>query len=546
VPGIPAELEAVVQRMMKKSLTERYSRPIDVAKALEPLVSQVLPLHPVMVELEWPDKPPHDQAPRVAVEEPPGSEWGRDGQGPTTAGVALLTTHQSASPEHRALSGSVFPDLDLGPEPPLIEPRSSGVVPRSSTKTLAHKPLQVGLGMAFLFMGLIALVVLLFGRGLSDRPTWDDPLRKGVSGYWPIEVKGLGESSTGPLTSLNEAVRKAGGRPVSILIGKDDGPVGVRGTLSFARGRYHIQSQPGRSARSIRFDLSEKNSSPAIQVPNGTLKIEGLTILFDYGRVVRHVDRVQPAFDVSGNLVLRNCHLIARGRPAGRRGIDFRGGKLVAEGCVFEGFDGAAIDYQAVDGSEVSLRNCLFVPPSADGRLPGWVLRVTNVSPGSGEDTLPRLALERCTILGQGALSLSGFSSQRPLTVDVRRVAFQTQNLLMARAEEFPGSLRWSGEQNIYDVQRSWGVTLPRGVDGLSGAEDFTSWQKSLGSEEHGSRAQVLDLPIAKVSNSYHVVPVDYAPVHFEGGAAVGIEPSRVGPTSMGALARPVDDFGKD
>jgi hypothetical protein len=102
VPGLPAGLEDVVRRMMKKAMEERYQSPLEVAQALEPFVAGAASLSQI-IPIPVPAPPPrpigaarrrgriptrprtrgHRPSPRRSAtrRRGPPSRWGRAGPG---------------------------------------------------------------------------------------------------------------------------------------------------------------------------------------------------------------------------------------------------------------------------------------------------------------------------------------------------------------------------------------------------------------------------------------------------------------------------------
>lgn len=539
VPHLPVGLDDVVRRMMKKNPADRYERPIEVARALE-IYLNGSPLTQATTSSQWTAPPLAEPVAEVGSRQaaaPMGSDW-ELAQGGRVADGAGQATPRTPAPDQKSGSGSIFPELDLGPEPSLLDPRSPGVKSRSTTMTLGPRPLQIGLGVVVAVIVVLAVVITLI-RGLGLPPQAESgELKKTAAGVFPIEVEGGGDGVAQAVWTLNEAVQRAGGRPGAILIGQDDGPLVVKGGVNFAQGRYSLLARPLGAPRALLFDLSDPSTGPAVRVrASSSLTMEGLTLIMDYGAIARRGEEAPPGLEVAGNLTLKNCHLIARGRAAGLRGIEFKGNRLELDGCVVEGFDHAALAYEASRGSDVVLRHCLFVPPRSEGRLPGWVLRVNSNPVGKADLDPPRIHIERCTILGRGALVVEGFRAERPLTIEAQGLVVRGQHLLMAASQEFPEALLWSGEHNRYQIQGAWAVLAPSGLDPLSGGAGFSEWQETFQSREQDAKRQTIVFAADKLAANRAVSPADYVPLDL-GDERVGIDPARVGPEASKSGAR--------
>lgn len=542
VPDLPAGMEEVVRRMMRKNPADRYARPIDLAHALDPFVTGSVTIDPTPppgwsaaptggppLDSLAPEPRKNAGADVVAV-----AEWDDDPEpGHHGAEVSTAGPSQSHGPTisggGNSGPGSVFPELDLGPEPPLLEAHSKPAPSRSRSQTIIiPRTSPVRLGLLVLVVAIVALLALLVRGFLASGGLGGGADRSKDS---RIEVRGAGETTSEGVATLTEAIKRVGGRPGAILIGKSDSPLKVRGGVNFAQGRYTLQGQPLGSPCGLLFDLSGAVPSPAIRVrANCSLVIEGLTIWVDYGSSARRGETLPAALEIGGNLLVRNCHLIARGKPAGLRAIEFRGAKLELDGCVIEGFDDAILDYQATRGAEATLRDCLLLPPRGDGRRPGWALRANYLAGGQTAPAPPRLALEHNTILAQGILAIGGFNDEQPLKVETRANLLRAQNLLMADPADFTTGLQWTAQANRYDIQAIWGVQPPSGLDAIDEAAGFSAWQKTFGDAESEPLASRTQLPSDSQPINRAIDPHDFTPDASTNKAGAGINPDRVGP----------------
>ncbi|MFO0960818.1 MAG: serine/threonine-protein kinase [Isosphaeraceae bacterium] len=550
VPNLPVGMDEVVRRMMMKNPADRYARPLDLARALDAFVTGEAAPEPAS-RAGWasppPSGPPLDSvAPLPRANVVAVAEWDN---GPEEA--VAETQVATAGPSHTQGSagsgsggasggtGSVFPELDLGPEPSLLDSHTRSATARSRSQTVVlPRTSPVRLGLLVLIVALAALLALL-ARGFLASGGLGPGAANGHGKDAPIEVLGAGEVAAEGVANLNEAIKRVGGRPGSILIGKADGPLKNRGGVNFAQGRYTLQARPLGDPRGIHFDLSGAGTGPAIRVrANCTLTIEGLTLWVDYGSSARRGEVIPAAVEIGGSVLMRNCHLIARGKPAGLRAIEFRGSKLELDGCIIEGFDEAILDYQATRGAEVTLRHCLLVPPRSDGRKPGWALHATYLAGGQSALPPPKLVLEHDTILAQGILAVDGFNAQQPIQVEAHANLLRAQNLLMCSPVEFAGGLNWAARENRYDIQSAWGVQPPGGLDTLEGAAGFAAWQDRFQDREAQPHASRVQLPTDSQPISREVAPADFVPDEYAYNAKAGIDARRVGPANARANAR--------
>src|SRR5262249_26014727 len=143
--------------------------------------------------------------------------------------------------------------------------------------------------------------------------------------------------------------------------------------------------------------------------------------------------------------------------------------------------------------------------------------------------------LERVSAVGQGLMSLEGFSAKEPLDLVVQNTLVKADALLMWRSPDadFTKALDWTGSGNRYDIGGSaWVVRPPEGPDSFADAlpgspTDLDSWVEAIPGDSN-ARAQSVRFP--KTSRAGAHQPKDFVPEDGNGPPKAGADPAHVGP----------------
>ena len=522
--AVPEGMAAVVRKLMAKAPGDRYQRPAEAARDLEPFVGAAWTLAeveaaPPLPALARPDE--EGTAPTRPEVMRPGSD-AELGPGPDTPAGS------STTPLVDGLS--LFPQLDLGPALNLSGSRTEDRKPQP-----ARVPAE-GSRRKLILVGLAVMVVAAAGATFAAlggrRPkTPATPTKPAVVETPETPSKGpladitvrWADGSEEPAASLVDACRRAAGKGAEVLL-RNARPLrfDVALPISVPEGSLVVRAAEG--ARPVLL-LSFKGANPWLRTrTRGSLTMVGLSFAAD--APAGDGTRGPSLFETRGDATFRRCafattahHLVA---------VTAEGGSLSAEDCAFEGFDNP-VSAAGFPNTTLQVNNCLFergpVVPSALG----WALRVKREA-GVG-DGPRRVKVERCTSVGLGLLDLEGFSAAGPLSAEVRGTVVADQGLLMWRPEPsaFPAALKWTGGSNRYALSGPGWVTLPpRGLDVLAGGPtDLEGWQKAMPGDA-GGRDGPVKLAGGGRAQAGAIDPADYAALGEE--KPVGIDPSKVGP----------------
>lgn len=419
IPGFPAGLAAVIQRMMRKSPDERYATPLQVVQALDPYTDEPssaggrIPEPAIVVTpIASPLGPSPQQAPAKAavllhdgIEPAPALVKTIAGvDGTETTPLAATETGSGANPDDTAglLPGQLGdyepsdPDfplfLDLGPEPslseglsrpkprPATEQSTSATSAVTSTRRLTSLWLWGAVALTTTVMVLIGLVVMI--RSLTTTPAETssklhvlpsgkakskpkaDPSRGNLNTESPIVVRTEGDNQQlFPAHQLIEAIQTAMGGHGWVEL-RNRGPIHLAGdqTLNFGsgRGRLIIRAVPGFQPV-IEIDL--KGSRPFLTTGSGvSVELSGLTIKANYP--LQGPGATSPALIVAaGNAKIDRCAFKVMGgsHPKGSRALVFTGGVLEINRSWFQGFD-ETINITAMNRTPARIRQTMIVP----------------------------------------------------------------------------------------------------------------------------------------------------------------------------------------
>lgn len=465
VDHVPEGLEAVVRKMMSKAPQQRYDRPIDAARALEPYASRgrlpALESEPEPELSLW-DSAQATRGTSVAV----GAKLPRGGSEqdfPVGQAATGVSGRESTSDPF-----GVF-RLDLGPEPSLSEGLSRTRSRSSDSKLMLSPPLKAWLVGA---AGVLAclLFALALGRGCEDSAP---PARTGSS--LPIKIqppppviKDTAASSpfvvqytTGepqPEETLADAIRRAAGRAATILVNSSEAiEISVDRPIQVSGGAVRIRGGPDARTR-LHLRYSKPTSFLQIE-PNSSLELSGIAITAE-----RSTGTNQPAaiIEAGGNLTLERCSFVAQDGGRAFRALSTHGSRVTITGCWFDGFE-SPLAAKLFSNSELRIQQSVLLTtdPVTDAvsMKAGWPIQVScEVSHTGGKR---RLILDHVTTVGAGLLRVSGQLQAAPLSVHVAESVVRGEALLCwAAASAFPEGLAWSGSKNRYSLLgEAWVIT---------------------------------------------------------------------------------------
>jgi hypothetical protein len=140
------------------------------------------------------------------------------------------------------------------------------------------------------------------------------------------------------------------------------------------------------------------------------------------------------------------------------------------------------------------------------------------------------LTVRRCTIRDACLLRADDFHPTAPLGVTIDATAVQAGVLMAWKSESgpIPGCLKWSGQDNLYDLSRASRVICLQGpAAALDGPNDNDAWAKLM--VERKSQDRQIPFPDPTSMNPASPRPEDF-PVQDKDGLPVGADPTQVGP----------------
>jgi serine/threonine-protein kinase len=556
VPEVNPGIEAAIQKMMRKSMEERFQTPLEVAKALEPYAPTV---PPTLIEILA-----TATATRVATTASGALEAAatvvssRAGAGGTPDSADLASARSSsglgASPSPSTeLSGSdplgMIPKIDLGPAPPLS---LSASVSASNTRVLKNPFPQIprrqlllaaAVAGALLILATLAVILssLLGGSGGGSTSLTNGSPRVSKTGN---DAEGQGPQSRGPNEShadievfnaggeahseatLVDAFRWAVGRRGCRIVLGNTKPIelDVANPLDLSGGELLIEARPG-TRPSINVLLT--GGQPFLKVnPQATLTVRGLT----FG--VIHSDLKTPAppvvIEALGNLKLDRCEFTARASERNMHALVLEGLRTTITGCVFRGFD-CPIVFRAYPSSTVDINQSLFVRDQA-GTPSSWAVCAEHRSAEATKGDR-RISFHHCTVVAGGLLAVERFTKEQPLTVVVDHVSLRAPALLLTQKDAFPKSVHWSGKSNRYQItSAAWVRQAPQGFDNVPDSpSELGAWRTVTGSEADSAEdafklAHEGDPPY----EAHDIAGFSMAP--RTGEETPGIDPAKVGP----------------
>lgn len=553
VPGVPEGLDAVVRRMMGKRAEDRFARPREAARALEPYALAEVPdavgdPHtpplPLAVRKEnatvVENGTPAGQAPPVSVL----SRSASDSMLAPTSGVGAASAPSWPPPPTSGSRPSDPFGIDFGPPEPLAEVRSGT---RSSTRSgtgdgdRARPNLWVALG-------ALSAVLLVLGALAAYRAGWFSRAAPGPAGQGREDVAGPAAPAKGPEPppaplrvvykdgdtwtppNLLDAIERAAGNDAEVILANAE-PISIRvdRPIRLSDGRLTLRAADGTApVVAVTFGAA---TTLFETLPRSQIRLVGLTL-----RVESAPAGGAPAtlLGSHGEVSLERCAIVAA--PGGRavRVLAAEGRRTRLAGCWIEGFD-APLYLRMLPGAEAELSQTMIVRTGEADPASGWA--VTAVASPLPLVAPRRLVLDRCTVAGTGLIRAEGFGAGAPpLRVEVRDCAIRVRSLSMW-AGPFPGGLDYQGRGNLYRVASpAWVVQAPGGVEPIpDGPANFEAWAAGPGREE-GSRA--LDFRFRDDAPSDGHVPSDFA-LRDVDPPRPGADPARVGPEASAASGDP-------
>lgn len=445
-PGTPEGLDAVVRKMMAKSPADRYARPADAARALEPFARNTklsTPGHADRARSLWDSATAG--APGADGSPPPGSE---PGLAPVGAAIAAPPAQESSSDPFDLFK------IDLGDEGSSSTPASTAPRTRTTDQPAPRPPLPRWLlALAPLALGL--LLVALVTRGcekspeqrVAPRPPLQPPPRQPtLLREAPITVEYRNGDAV-KAESLADAIRLSAANRSSEVVLRNEAPldVEVASALSVTEPVVIRAADGARPSIRLRFQAAE----PFLVVaPHATVVLEGLDIVVE----APAAGPAPPAvFQVGGRLQLDRCTLIARAPGPALAAVLFSGRNATLSGCWIEGFR-PAVRATLFPGSNLHVQQTVLHPGSADPAAAGWALELVSAATGRGSGER-RIALHHVTAVGIGLAGLEKVTTAMPIRFDVASTVVSGRALLRwGGAQAFPDGIVWKGEANLYDL----------------------------------------------------------------------------------------------
>jgi hypothetical protein len=503
VPGLPAGLEAVVKKMIKKSPGQRYATPLELALALEPFceggggagagggeyalagVGRSATVSPVATTQTLKIAPPATEPMTEPALAPVSAA--------TRVAAPILPTSLPGAGRAQAVSNSdslldLSLSVNLGPEPALSDGLGSArfktkarVKPKVETTTEAeaaspssavqtqeegNRWLLLGAAAIALLVVVVGGAIALRGLGRDGKATAENVVPKNnETSTKSTRDRGVEKSGTASKGGLI-APRKPEPRGKEVAVVAADGTRAIEPNLVSAMraaigGKGHVllmNRTPYKVSAAEAISMSggllvikaDEGCQPVLHVEvkgrKPFLSTRGETTLRIEGVtiVATYLEpglEPAPVIEAGGNVELDRCAFKVEGPAAGTRALALDGGSLVADGCWFENFDWA-IDASCYAGSSTTLRHCMLVRTQRDdasGASPLGWAVRLRSMPGGTGQTGRRLRLDRCTVKGKGFLDLAGFSPHARASVNLTNCAVRT-NALLAWEPDAPPS----------------------------------------------------------------------------------------------------------
>ena len=565
VPGIPASLDAIVLRMMKKKPEDRFQTPQAVAEALAPFDDEEITPHPRSLAAHGANglRPLSNLTPMA-----PETRSARQATSPTTP--APDTAHGSRADPFVSL-----PPLDLGLDSSLI----NGLVPKNKSKTksvefakiapVKTRKLLISVGIGTVTLILMVVGVTLWMRqpgnaaGRLPQPPESKTLVRDTQkpGALAKASTEAGNPSGGPvavdsgiavvtqgeptreLATFRDAVQFALARGGEVVL-SNTSPIKVavadRASIEISGKPLTIRAGEGTSPV---IEVELKAQSPwLLSRPGAPLTLRGLTILAKFSDSTR-----PPALIWAGDrLTVESCSLQTRSVGEECRAIRAEGSQTTIERCFFAGF-GRAIEFLASVGKSLNVTETMIVNITPFDVSSGWAIRAeVKGMAGSTKGQKPKdplITIKRSTIYAEGAIEIQakGLTSWHPPTVELIETAVKAKALLAWPTPKadltFKDRIRWVGQGNRYEIIGKGALVVLAGLGG-SVAPDPTlstleAWNKEVAdNNERKSEFAPLEFatPVANLPDQ--PTPANFA-LPEELAKLVGADASKVGNAPM-------------
>jgi serine/threonine protein kinase len=502
VPGIDRAMVRIISRCMNKKPEDRYQNAAELVDLLGRLTTPDSPFKPIdLLRSGTGELPLAANLPNI------------DSNDPNLANKAVANAREVSwhgenepSPEAQLNSDADAVKIDLGNDSLELTKRDAYRSSADRSSEYSRSPL-VGIGVAAAVI-LVLVVMVTSGRGKSKRPSAmpkpgvesgkvvDSAAEKNtpvvasqnVSNKVPGIVVKYADGSEAPCGTLTEALRKASGQNVEILLHSDDQAIvwQVLDNSPIVGPKLVIRSRDGEITR-LNVDLSK--SSTGIQVRAGSaLELVGLSIE-TAGQKPK-----TPIINSIGNLTIDRCWMIQRNESQKELlAISSSAPQMLMKNTWIHGY-GTALELKLLARNRTILTNCLLTLPENSGgpaakkaaaNLP---LISVNYSKARNEGVV--LEMDHCSLIGRELIGLVGNYSGQSIEINNRRCLFKGESLVgwgsIAGPDTMP--IRWNGENNIYDIDLGFLV----GPGRESSLKAFADWSGTV--LEKNSRAVKVTL----------------------------------------------------
>ncbi len=355
IAEVPAGLSAIVRKMMAKLPEDRYTTPLEVARALEPYQSGPLPLEeiesspevPILIEPGEPSTSDPDHADVSTAthvgrdrttsydgqgQEPPfsGSDTTREPAEPEPVGAMAIARAGTTSGGAGSPGPELFPIIDTGPDP-LLSDKGTGArrarpQPLEDTTDGARRSIP-SLGVIAGALGVLTLLggIVWFQRRGSEPPgpgpenppgapaTPSTDAGTGVvkppsPGLHDVVVRWLDDGTEEQARDLGDAVNRAVNKNAAVILRNIEPLVLAPGLSIAVNGSLRIQA--GEGIRPV-LAIARGRTTPLFQInPSGLASLSGLTFRID---TADDTKVAKGLIAVHGELTLERCRLTIAG-----------------------------------------------------------------------------------------------------------------------------------------------------------------------------------------------------------------------------------------
>jgi hypothetical protein len=441
-PDVPADLAAILQRLMAKDPAERFASPGHLVAALE----------------AWQAAHQAEAHPSSALLTPPAC-------GSSTPTVNLVSSTPQFPPQPEA--------MDQIPEAS-PNPAMKQVIRAAQLKHRSRLPWPVGLAAA----AIVGLTVALLLRGpqqenshKSDSSSLVHSVATGQSLPGGFTVEGI----PGEFSTLAAAVAAAPDEAIITIHG--EGPFLLKPTRIVGK-RLTLRAD-GDSRPTLRFDVTAKLTPwQPMLATDRSLALEGLELVSEVDRAGSAPEVAHLVYVEHASLHLKNClfrtasgsaTVVCRGSP-----------EVTVENCRFQ-VDSLplCVENQANGQTTVTLRSCeLEITEPRSAALSLWTARVASGEPSG---TL-HLVLENSTIQAGRIVAFGALPGRIDVSARNNRFAFHEALLSFAsspQANSWRHAMRWKEADNTYDASCSTWLQVNGAPAGVHNHVDWRQlWQE--------------------------------------------------------------------